>query len=234
VGVRSYCLGVLFAIAAACGETAPKEELPLDAIKVEGAHMRTDTVGVGQFEENATFVLVDARNTADKGAYVTLAGELLDASGTVLGELRLQSLWIPAGELRTFALVDSERKPRPTAKSARAKVRGAVVLPAPVVHVEELHTFDVQGQLVLQAYIVNDAVRSGTATVIATFRDAANKPLTRPFSLIKIGGKTESVEPGNCPDADEDKLPLVSKCPIRFVGPPGAKTGTIYIGDVMF
>lgn len=232
VRVLGLCIAIV--LACACGKSdAPKRELDLDAIKVEGAHLRTDTVGEGQFEEHATFVLVDARNTAAEGAYVTLGGDLVDAAGTAF-PLIPQSLWIPAGDSRTFALVDKQRKPR-DAKSARAKVRGAVILPAPLVRVEELNTFDDHGHLVLQAYVTNDAARPATAFVIASFHDAAGHPVTRPYNLLKIGGKGQGDPgPGNCPDAHEDTIPLVSKCPVRFIGPPGATTGTIFIGDTVY
>jgi len=74
-------------------------------------------------------VLVEAENTANAGAYVTLGGELTDDAGKTVSTLRAASLYIPAGELRTFALVDKERKPRPTAKGAKIFVRGARVPP---------------------------------------------------------------------------------------------------------
>lgn len=230
---RWCALAIVAAFAIACKST-PKRELDLALIEVQGAHMRTDTVGDGQFTDTATFVLVDAKNTAAEGAYVTLAGELVDAGGAVVGTLVTQSLWIPAGEVRTFALVDTERKPRPTAKSARAKVRGASVFPAPLARIEELHTFDDHGKLVLQAYLVNDADRDGKIVVIGAFHDASGRPITRPFNVVKIGAKQDPATPGNCPDADEDNLPMVSKCPIRFIGPPGATRGMIFVGDTVY
>src|SRR5882757_8886534 len=99
---------------AACGRSKPAHNLDLDAIRISGdARMRTDTVGDGKFASTATFVLVDAENTATDGAYVTLDGELTDPAGARVGELKSQSLWIPAHESRTFALVDSERVARP-------------------------------------------------------------------------------------------------------------------------
>lgn len=221
-----------------CGKTEPKRELGLDQIEVLGANMRTDTVGGGDFTDTATFVLVDAKNRASEGAYVTLGGELVDASGEKLSDLAIQSLWIPAGEVRTFALVDTERKPRPTAKTARAKVRGASVFPPPLARIEDLVVHDDHGQLVVAANLVNDAPGDGTVMVIGVFHDAGGRPLTRPFNLVKIAGKARSdvnpTESGNCPDAGEDRIPLVSKCPIQFVGPPGAKRATIFVGDTLY
>lgn len=225
---------VALLVLVACGKTEPKRELDLDRIEVLGATMRTDAVGDGAFTDTATFVLVDARNLASEGAYVTLGGELIDAAGTKVADLAIQSLWIPAGETRTFALVDTERKPRPTAKTARAKVRGASVFPPPLVRIEDLVVHDDHGQLVVAANLVNDAPGEGTVMVIGVFHDAGGRPLTRPFNLVKIAGKQDPATPGNCPDAAEGRIPLVSKCPIQFVGPPGAKRATMFVGDTVY
>src|SRR5215831_9815857 len=107
-------------------------------------------VGEGKFEEQSMIVLVDAENTGKEGAYITLNGELADAGGSVVGELRAQSLWIPPGDERTFALVDRERKPRPTAAAARIHVRGASI-PAvpPPAHVGELREVVDNGRIVV-------------------------------------------------------------------------------------
>jgi len=219
---------------AGCGKSEPKRELDLEQIEVLGATMRTDTVGGGEFTDTATFVLVDAKNRASEGAYVTLGGELVDASNQKLGDLIVQSIWIPAGETRTFALVDTERRSRPTETKARAKVRGASVFPPPLARIEELVTHDDHGQLVVAAYLVNDAPGEGTVMVVAVFHDAAGRPLTRPFNVVKIAGKQDPATPGNCPDAAENRTPLVSKCPIQFIGPKGAVRGTIFVGDTFY
>ncbi len=225
---------VLAALISACGKSDPKRELDLDVIEVLGANMRTDTVGGGEFTDTATFVLVDARNTASEGAYVTLGGELVDAGGAKVSDLIVQSLWIPAGEIRTYALVDTERKARPTATKARAKVRGVSVFPPPLARIEEMVTHDDHGQLVIGAYLVNDAPGDGLVMVVAVFHDAAGRPLTRPFNVVKMKGKQDPAIPGDCPDAGEERLPLVSKCPVQFIGPPGAKRGTIFVGDTVY
>ena len=225
-------LAALAVLAIGC-ERTPKRELALDRIEVQGAHLRTDTVGEGQYIDTATFVLVDAKNTAAEGAYITLAGELIDASGAAVGSLVPQSLWIPSQESRTFALVDSERKARPTTKSARAKVRGATVLPPPLARIEELHSFDDHGQLVVQAYLVNDSNRDGQIMVIGSFHDASGRPMTRPFDVVKIKGAHPG-EPGRCPSSDSDKLPMASKCSVQFIGPKGAVRGTIFVGDTVY
>lgn len=202
--------------AGACGRREPGRHLDLDLIRVSAdARMRTDTVGDGAFQDTATFVLVDAENRAAEGAYVTLGGALVDAGGAEAGALKPQSLWIPAGASRTFALVDAERRPRPSAVSARIEVRGALV-PAdpPRARIEELHSFVDQDRIVVQAYLVNDADRIGRIIVIGAFHDDGNRPMTRPFEVLEAGPRSRQV--------------------VRFIGPPRSKRGTIFVGDVVY
>jgi hypothetical protein len=231
---------ILILVVGACGRSSPAKNLDLDRIRVEEARLRTDTVGGdpktygttpgmnrelrdyiqqsnegARFSDQATFVLVDAENTGDVGAIVTLGGDLRDGAGQTLGLLKPESLWIPAGERRTFALVESERKSRPTAAGAQITVRGAKIPEEPpVMRVEELHTFDDFGKAVVQGTLVNDVDRAGQAMVLASFRDATGKPMTRPFSLVQIGAKTRRS--------------------VQFVGPPGSKSATIYLGDLIY
>lgn len=204
---------LLLGIAAvACGRDAPAQHVDLDQIRViDNARLRTDTVGDGRFAETATFVLVDAENASATGAYVTLGGALTDAGGAAIGALKAQSLWIPAGEARTFALVDADRKPRPATTSAQVEVRGALIADPPRARITDLHRYDDHGQLVLKASLVNDAPRIGRIIVIAAFHDREGRPLTRPFSLVELGAQRTQT--------------------VQFVGPPGAARGTIYIGD---
>jgi len=201
---------------AGCGRSAPQRNLDLDAIRISGdARMRTDVVGDGKFASTASFVLVDAENTAADGANVTLGGELTDGAGATVGRLKAQSLWVPAHESRTFALVDIERVPRPTATSARIRVHGAVI-PAepPRAHIAELHAFDDRGKIVVQAYLVNTAERPGQIVVIGSFHDARDQPMTRPFQMVEIGGRERRV--------------------VQFVGPQGSTRGTIFVGDAVY
>lgn len=214
--MRAPLLLIAAALLGACSRSKPARQLDLDAIRVTSdARLRTDVVGDGKFAERATFVLVDAENTAPDGAYVTLGGDLTATGGEVLGHLKPQSLWIPAGERRTFALVDTERQPRPTSASARIVVRGALVPDAPpTARITDLHVFDDYGKTVVQANLVNDAPRMGQIMVIASFHDAEGRPMTRPFQMIEIDGKQTR--------------------PVQFVGPQGSKSGTIYVGDVIY
>jgi hypothetical protein len=201
---------------AGCTHSKPARNLDLDAIRVSpDARLRTDTVGDGEFVSNASFVLVDAENTAAEGAHVTLGGELTDAAGATVGELRSQSLWIPPREARTFALVDTERLARPTAAAARIKVKGALVPDDPPrAHIADLHSFDDHGKVVVQAYLVNAAARSGVLMAIASFHDAHGQPMTRPFQLLEVPARDRRV--------------------VQFVGPEGSTRGTIFVGDTVY
>jgi len=203
-------------VALAACEPSKSHELDHDRIHViDNARLRTDTVGEGKWEEQATFVLVDAANEAGEGAYVTLAGELDDSSGTKVGDLRAQSLWIPAGEQRTFALVDHDRKTRPTAAGAKLFVRGAAV-PAspPSASVGEQRQLVDQGRIVVQGTLHNAAARAGNVMVIASFHDGDGRPMTRPFSMVPVEANGAQ--------------------PVQFVGPPGSKQGALFVGDSVY
>jgi hypothetical protein len=207
---------IAFVVATACGRSQPARQLDLDAIRISGdARLRTDTVGDGRFASTATFVLVDAENTASEGAHVTLAGELRDAAGAQVGELKPQSLWIPPRESRTFALVDTERAARPASTAARIAVRGALVpREPPRAFITDLHAFDDRGKSVVQAYVVNTAERPGQLMVIGSFHDERGQPMTRPFQMIDVAAK--------------------GKRAVQFVGPEGSRRGTIFVGDTVY
>ncbi len=204
---------VLAAVAACDTAPPPVRQLDLERVSVGGSRLRTDEVGADRFAEQATFVLVDAENAADEGAYITLGGTLGDGSA-VVGELKPQSLWVPAHGARTFALVDSERAARPSANAARIVVRGAILGAPPLVRVEHLHDLDDYGKRVVQGELVNDADRPGTAMVIASFHDAQGKPMTRPFELIPMQANGHQQ--------------------VQFVGPQGSVRGDIYVGDLAY
>ena len=190
-------------------------QLDFDLIRVTSdARLRTDTVGGGKFTDLTTFVLVEAENKAEQGAYVTLGGELTDEAGKRVSELRAQSLWIPAGELRTFALIDKLRKPRPEAKAAKIYVRGAKLGKAPPAHVDRIRQVDDTDKVIMQGVVTNEAKRAGNIMVLATFYGPDGKPMTRPFSLLWIDKQAEQ--------------------PVQFVGPIGSKRGTLFIGDVAY
>jgi hypothetical protein len=206
---------VLVLVALAGCAKKESRQLDFDLVRVTSdARLRTDTIGEGAHTDLATFVLVEAENTSKEGAYVTLGGELTNEAGTRVGELRAQSLWIPGGELRTFALTDKQRKPRPDAKGAKIYVRGAKLGKPPPASVVGLRTLDDGGKAVVQASVKNEADRGGNIMVIASFYGADGKPMTRQFSLLWVEKQAE--------------------LPVQFVGPPGSVRGTIFIGDVAY
>jgi len=199
----------------ACSPKSSAHEVSLDLIRVSPeARLRTDTVGDGKFEKTSAFVLVDAENTSNEDCYITLAGDLTDDTGAVVGALKPQSLWTPAHDSRTFALVDSERVPRPNATSARIKVRGALVDRPPPAHVEDIHVFPAQDHTVVQGTLVNDAAGPGKIMVIGSFHDAQGKPTKRPFDMINVEAHGRTA--------------------ISFVGPAGSKSATLFVGDSVY
>jgi hypothetical protein len=198
-----------------CAKKAATHEVNHDLIRVTSdARLRTDQIGEGKWLELATFVLVEAENTSTEGAYVTLTGELANDAGKTIGELKPQSLWIPAKEIRTFALIDRERKPRPDAKGARIRVRGARVGQPPPAHVDQFKQLTDGDKVLVQGTVTNDAKRGGSIMVIASFYGADGRPMTRPFSLLWIEAHAGQ--------------------PVQFVGPPGSTRGTIFIGETAY
>jgi hypothetical protein len=200
---------------AACEDTAVRK-VDLDKIVVTpDAKLRTDTVGDGQFSQRASFVLVDAQNTASDGAVVSLGGQLTDDHGTTVGQLKPQSLFVPAGEMRTFALVDAAQTPRPDARAAHIVVRTATIptYPPPA-HVDQIREIEDNGKLVVQGVLHNDSDKRGEIEVIASFHASDRTPLTRPFTLLHL-------------QAHEQQT-------VQFVSTPGAAHGTIFVGDVSY
>ncbi len=212
--MRALSCVVVAVLAAACAKKQARE-IDHDLIRVTSdARLRTDAIGEGKWTEQATFVLVEAENTSKQGAYVTLGGELADESGKTIDELRAQSLWIPAGELRTFALVDRTRKPLPDARGARIRVRGAQVGKPPPAHIDDLRQLMDGDKALVQGTVVNEAARGGSIVVIASFYGADGKPMTRPFSVVWVEPKAGQ--------------------PVQFVGPPGSTRGTLFIGETVY
>jgi hypothetical protein len=204
------------AILVGCARSEPARQVDPDLIRISPEHLiRHDQVGEGKFETRATYVLVDAENQADTDALVTLAGTLVDADGATVGTLRPESIRIPRGGRRTFALVDDQNAERAGATEARFEVRGAVVPRwTPSVRIHDVKVFDDRGKIVLAGNVTNEADRPGKIIVLAGFHDADGRPMARPFVLLEMGSKiTETV---------------------RVVGPEGSKTGYLFLGDTTF
>jgi hypothetical protein len=140
---------------------------------------------------------------------------LVDAKGAVVGTLRSESLYVPAGLKRTFALVDDQNGERSRATAAQVEVSGAHVPSyAPSIGVDEIHVYEEGDHLLASARIANKAERSAKVIVLASFRDEPGMPITRPFMLIELDGGTSR--------------------PVDFRGPPGAKSATIFVGETVW
>jgi len=210
------CLLLLFA----CDPPRKWEVVQVDPAKItvmaDKLNLRHDVVGEGKFAGQATFALVDARNQHGVDVEVTLGGDLIDARGQVVGALRPESLRIPAGARRTFALVDDRNQARPSAVSARVRVVGATeTRHADMLSVDRgtIHTLG-EDRLQASAILDNRAERNVKVIVLAAFYDAADRPVARPFSVLELDGKTSR--------------------PVEFTGPPGSTKGYIFTGQLVY
>lgn len=215
MALTASSLGAL-ATLSGCQQVQEARSLDLGLIAVSAEpRVRTDTVGEGPFAARSTFVLVDAENRGSEAAMVTLGGTFRDGTGEVLGTLAAESLWIPAGGKRLFALVDKARVPRPEAKGAQILVYGAKIADKPLImHVEDTSSFDDFGKQIARGTLVNDAARPGRAMVMAAFYDRDGRPMARPYSQIPIAAN--------------------GRLPITLVGPPGSKSAALFVGDIVY
>lgn len=199
------------------GTTWAERQVDHSLVDIDAEHLnlRHDLVGHDQWQARATFVLVDAHNAHDRDLMVTLGGDLVAAGGRTVGDTRPASLRIPAGGVRTFALVDRDEAHRPEATSARVQILGAhapdYVAPVQVTDGKVYRDGD---RVVVNAMIRNAVDRPVRVIVLAGFYDREGTPMTRPF--------TEMYIPGD------------SAHPAQFVGPVGSEKGYIFIGDMVF
>jgi hypothetical protein len=203
----------------ACDRPEPASARALDPglidIHIDRLVIRTDIVGHDQWKSEATFALVDAENTGTHDALVTLGGALLDPAGNDVGPVRLESLRIPPGTRRTFALIDAEQKPRPEATGARVDVRGSfaptysnsITINTGRVHVDE-------DRMLIAGTVTNTAQAAVKALIFAGFHDADDRPMTRPFTLVELGGGQQQA--------------------VQFVGPVGSKKAYLFVGDAVY
>jgi hypothetical protein len=203
---RLLLLGVLMA----CGKADPPP-VPAGVVKIDEPVLRTDTVGLGDQATAATFVLVDATNTSPETHDITLGGDLVDATGAVVGHLRTETLTIQAGASRTFALVDDKDAARPTATGAKLRpIAAGKSGPPPPVTLTDGHAFDDHGKVMVAASLTNKGDQPAQVLVLSSFHDATGKPMLRPFELILL-------QPGEVRT-------------VRYEGPDGSKDGSIYLG----
>lgn len=204
-------------LAGGCDRTSAPDKQPTSfapiaasviAIAKDTAQVKTGPVGAGDAAHTATYVLVDAKNTADSDVIATLKGTL--EGGVTLGN---QSIRIPAGGERTFALIAA--RPSPGAAIADLTVAAAVVPAYPLrIVVKDGHVFADGDRVIAQAGIHNTTQRKAQVVIVAGFYDAAGHIMKRPFTAVAIdGGET---------------------FPVQFVGPQGSRRAYIFVGQVIY
>lgn len=183
------------------------------AVESDALVVKTGPVGLPRFRKDATFALVEAKNLAQGDLLVSLAGTLVDGGGQTVGTLAPESLRIPAGGSRLFALTDDHQEARPRATSARIRVTGARALSyAPMVRVTDGHVYPYQGAADVNGYVVNTSRYRVRAVVMFAFYDEGGRPMKREFTVFDL-------DPGG-------------KRGAHRLGPPGSHSGLMYVGDV--
>jgi hypothetical protein len=202
----------------ACGTSDwSSPEVDHDTVHVEADRLAlvTGPVGHDQWKSNATYVLVEAKNTGARDLLVTLSADLVDASRKVVGKTRRESLRLPAGGSRLFALVDDQQAERKTATGARVDVRGAEIVKYPAnVVVTDGHVYFDQDRAVVAGYVLNNGDRPVKAIVLAAFFDEKGRPMKRPSTLFPLDGK--------------------GKRGMQMVGPAGSRAAYLFIGEVAY
>jgi hypothetical protein len=198
------------------------EVVPTERIEVGRTRMviRSGTVGTapttgpGRWQRAATYVLVPAKNPTDRDLMVTLRGDLV--AGDARHELLPESLRLPAGGERVFALVAKGQDTPPGVSDAEIRVTGASTIgyPPPVQITDEALHKDAGGLTVAKAYVHNTGKGEATASIFAAFFDADRKPLQRTFGIVKLAGG--------------------GKRGFQLNGPPEAKSCQVYVGEVTY
>lgn len=194
-----------------------EREVDYSLLDIDTEHLllRHDTVGHDEWQSEATYALVDVHNRHTEDLMVTLGGAFVDDDGREVGPIHAESLRVPAGGVRMFALVDKERVKRDTATSVKARVLGAYVpnYPPPV-QVTQGEVYRYGDRMVVNGMVENTADRPVRAIVIAGFYDSEGNLLKRPFTEMYI--------------------PENGQSPAQFVGPTGSVKGYIFVGDMVF
>lgn len=213
---------LLLVVCAACAR--PPQRTPLDPDRFTvtvGASPLSSPLGDGAAP--VSYVLADVDNRSGVDATVTLVGTWLGDGADELGPLRPEELHVPAGQLRTFALVDAGDRERTDVRGARVTIRTATqALASPPIVVADVALHDdpveVEGgrahRAVIGANLTNTADRPAQAIVFAVFRDRRGAAMTRPHQVVGMGAQVTR--------------------PVRFVGPPGSVDASIYPGDVVY
>ncbi len=209
---------LLVGAAPACKNTKSWGGKKLDSSVIEVAtsrlHLRHVKVGLeAKHTAPATVVMIDVRNKHTKDVSVTLGGKLFDKDKKQIGTLTKQSLRVPKGAWRMFALVDSTNKVHKNADGASVSVVGVHQLDhAEEILIDKPRTFKDKhvDRVILQGDVRNAGKGFARVLVIAAFYDKDGLPMERPFSELRLKiGETKSVQ---------------------FVGPPGSVRGEIFPG----
>ena len=180
-------------------------------VRRDAAVIQRGKVGAGRHEGPGTWVLVDVANPLDVDVHVQLVGDLLDARGRAVGVLNEESLRIPAGGLRTFALVHHLRDV-PEAAAADIRVQDVRLAKyPPAVTLSEQNVYRDGDRVVVAAHLNNTTDRELIVLVVAGFYDAGGRVMKRPFTVLKLR-----------PNAKE---------PVRFVGPDGSAAGYLFVAE---
>lgn len=183
-------------------------------VRRDGATLVTGSVGSGKFEKTGTYVLVDVANPFSVAVIATLEGDLLDANGNKVGALNRDSLRIPTGAQRTFALVHHSGEV-PSAVSADIRVAHTQIAKyLPTIGMTDAHVYQDGDRVVVAANLHNNTDKETIVVVIAGFYDASGKIMRRPHTVLRI--------------------PSTVTHPARFVGPPGSKTGYLFLGEQIY
>lgn len=204
------------ALSAACADSAGSysvRTLPGGSVEVDASSLmlRTSEIGYRGQSRPASTALVDVRNPLSVPVEVELVGALRDGAGKAVGELHPDSLRIPAGGQRTFALVHHAGAVE-SAVAADAVVRRARIarFDEPVA-VKDGNVYRDGNRVVVAANIENLVDREAYVIVIAGFYDGEGRIVKRPFTVLR--------------------LQPMATMPARFVGPAGSESGYIFVGD---
>lgn len=217
--MRFWPAGILLAfIACGRGDDWSTPEVSHDLIHVDADRLaiKTGPVGHDQWKSEATYVLVEAKNTDQQDLLVTLSAELLDEGKKVVGKTRRESLRIPARGSRLFALVDDQQVARPSAAGARVDVRGAQIVSYPATVVVTDGQVRPDGARVeVAGYVLNNhPEREAKAIVMFAFFDEKGRPMWRPSTLFPLDPK--------------------GKRGASMVGPDGSRGAYMFIGEVQY
>ncbi len=183
-------------------------------VRRDASTLLSGSVGSGKFEQRGTYVLVDVANPLSVDVIATLEGDLLDAKGTKVGALNPDTLRIPTGAQRTFALVHHSKEV-PDAVSADIRVAHTQIAKyRPTMGMSDANVYQDGDRVVVAANLHNDTDKETIVVVLAGFYDASGKIMKRPHTVLRI--------------------PSTVTHPVRFVGPSGSKTGYLFLGEQIY